>query len=660
MSFSPAKRMRRVEIEFPAELVEEVTRTLVYSGVFQIEDSSAFSMNRPGKALANASEQTARLNRLEAELSALLGQLDLNISASELDLNAEREGQSLEALEATLKPIAEQLLALQTQVEVLPPLLEQSENYLKIIAPFTDLEVEFSAIRNRRYLYSILGSMPADRIPRFKESLSSIPFALMELTREDNLSTVLLLGPKSQQDFLNYTARSAYLNEVDLPDEMGGTPAQVTADLRRQIAELEEQSAHLAKQKKALAEQYGAQLKQIFFRVRKERLLLNVTSHYARLKKDFLVVGWVPDKDASRLAGDLMALGSEVIVDFPAEEGEEDQHKAPVLMKHSRFLQGFEKLVTTYSIPDNRELDPTVLILITFPLLFGAMFGDVGQGLVMALAGLVLMSGKIKKLGKLAKLGPVAVFSGISAMIFGFLYGSVFAMEDILEPIWVRPIEKIMNLLLVTFGAGAVLLSIANVLSMINDARRRDWGHMIFSGKGLAGLLLYWALLGVVIQGFIPGLAPLHNVFYIMALVCVLMIMASGFVERLIAGKRPLFEGGFFVYFIQSFFELFETLIGYLSNSLSYVRVGAFAVAHAGLSEVFVLLANMVSPHRGFAFYLVMVFGNIFIIGFEGMIVSIQTLRLEYYEFFSKFFKGGGKRYQPLTVKSITKSGVIK
>ncbi len=108
-------------------------------------------------------------------------------------------------------------------------------------------------------------------------------------------------------------------------------------------------------------------------------------------------------------------------------------------------------------------------------------------------------------------------------------------------------------------------------------------------------------------------------------------------------------QGSMGTYAVGAFFELFETLIGLLSNSLSYVRVGAFAVAHGGLSAVIFILAEMVSRGHGVGYWVVVALGNVFIIGFEGLVVGIQTLRLEYYEFFSKFFSGGGTRYEPLT-----------
>jgi V/A-type H+-transporting ATPase subunit I len=124
-------------------------------------------------------------------------------------------------------------------------------------------------------------------------------------------------------------------------------------------------------------------------------------------------------------------------------------------------------------------------------------------------------------------------------------------------------------------------------------------------------------------------------------------VMFSDVLERLVAGQRPLVEGGVANYTIQAVFVMAEVLISLLSNSLSYVRVGAFAVAHGGLSAVVFILADIASPAHGIVYWVVVIAGSLFVIGFEGLIVAIQTLRLEYYEFFGKFFAGGGADYRP-------------
>jgi V/A-type H+-transporting ATPase subunit I len=234
------------------------------------------------------------------------------------------------------------------------------------------------------------------------------------------------------------------------------------------------------------------------------------------------------------------------------------------------------------------------------------------------------------------------------SIVFGFLYGSIFGIENVLPVLWIRPMDNIMQILIVTVIAGIVLLTIGFVTGMLNAWVARDWSRLFFDHNGLAGFLLYWSLLGLAAALFLPGFPIPYVVFVVLVAISGLVVMFSDLLSRLAEGQRPLIESGLATYAIQVVVELFETMISFLSNTLSYVRVGAFAVAHGGLSAVIFILATMVSPARGIGYWVVVVLGNLFIVGFEGMIVGIQTMRLEYYEFFSKFFTGGGVPYMPL------------
>ena len=239
---------------------------------------------------------------------------------------------------------------------------------------------------------------------------------------------------------------------------------------------------------------------------------------------------------------------------------------------------------------------------------------------------------------------------GLVATLFGFLYGSIFGMENVLPALWMRPMDNIMQILLITIGAGVVLLSIGFLIGILNAWMARDWGRLLFDRNGIAGLVLYWSIIGLAAGFFIGGFPIPVLVFLILVVVSGLVVMFSEVLEHLIEGIRPLIGESLPTYAIQVFFELFETMVSFLSNSLSYVRVGAFAVAHVGLSAVFFILAELVSPVHGIGYWFVIALGIVFIVGFEGLIVGIQSMRLEYYEFFSKFFTGGGAHYEPLTL----------
>jgi V/A-type H+-transporting ATPase subunit I len=116
-------------------------------------------------------------------------------------------------------------------------------------------------------------------------------------------------------------------------------------------------------------------------------------------------------------------------------------------------------------------------------------------------------------------------------------------------------------------------------------------------------------------------------------------------------GDRPLIEGNIVMFVFQGFMELYEVVLTLLSNTLSYIRIGAFAIAHGVLTTVIFLMAGLVGPEFGVAYWIIIALGTVVIVLYEGLIVGIQAMRLSYYEFFSKFFTGGGMRFEPLTLK---------
>jgi V/A-type H+-transporting ATPase subunit I len=185
----------------------------------------------------------------------------------------------------------------------------------------------------------------------------------------------------------------------------------------------------------------------------------------------------------------------------------------PVSLRNPGLLGAFEQLVNNYARPRYGEIDPTVLMTVTFPLLFGAMFGDIGQGLVLALFGGVLAAGRVKALKGMAELGKVVVTCGLSAALFGFLYGSFFGFEGEHLPlksvlgrfIVIEPIHQILEILGIAVGAGLVLLSLGLILNLYNALRARDLPRFIFDPNGLVGLVLYWSLLGYAATKALPA-----------------------------------------------------------------------------------------------------------------------------------------------------------
>jgi V/A-type H+-transporting ATPase subunit I len=553
----------------------------------------------------------------------------------------------VDEIEVEVKGASSQLASDRKQIEQLESTLHQLE-------PVEDVEVDISSLRESRYIFSMLGTLPANNIDRLKTSLARVPYVFLTLRPDPEKPVVWLAGSKANSDVLERAARSAYLNPLQLPEDYQGTPAEIIADIRNTIEQTREHAEELKSVLAAIAESKGQQLRELQWKSHTSRVLADAIVRFGQLRHTYVVTGWVPADKLEVLTQRLRQASKEILIEALPTTRHGDIRNVPVALPNWPILKPFQMLVTTYSRPHYGELDPTFLVAFTFPLLFGAMFGDIGQGLVLAVLGWLMSSGKIKALKSMSSLGMLIAICGLSATVFGFLYGSVFGFEEEflgieIHPLWISPIHNILQILMVAVGTGVVLLIIAFLLSIVNGFLSRNWGHLIFGHTGIAGFLLYLSFLGIVGTTLLKLPIP-SIVFIVLAVLSGVAVMLSEVLIGLVDGHGLHIEGGLATYLIQAPVELFEAVISLLSNSLSFVRVGAFAVAHGGLSSAIFILAELASPSHGLGYWLVVFIGNIFIVGFEGLIVGIQTMRLHYYEFLGKFFTGGGQRFEPLTL----------
>jgi V/A-type H+-transporting ATPase subunit I len=640
------QEMSRVELVVPEREVVPVTEVLAALGVFHLAETGYACAENTACPTGEWHEWATTFAALEQRVMAVMEVLGVDEgpppSKTPHLIGPTVAQTDVERLEQEAQPPAQELEEEQRK-------LTELQRYLSQLQPIADVDVDLGSLRSMRYTFVMPGTMPVANLERLQSSLEHIPFALVTLRREDHLAAVVLFGLQRDVDILSRAARSAYLNPLKLPETYPGTPAEAIAALQagieRALRHVTESQANIAR----LREIRIRHLRHLLWRVRASRILVETIARFGRLHYTYLVAGWVPTSQINTLKQRVEQVSKQVMIEASTPRRQDEDH-IPVALKNPPVLKAFQVLVTNYGYPSYGELDPTSTLALTFPLIFGIMFGDVGQGLLLALVGLLLASRKVRALRGLASLGGVIITCGVAAMIFGFLYGSIIGLESVIKPLWIRPIENTMDILLVTVGIGVGLLSLGMVYNVINAALARRWGRMLFDHNGLAGLTFYWSLIGLAASIFMKSLPVSPTLFATLAAVSGLAVTFAEVLEHLVEGHRPLVEGGFGTYLIQALFELFETVIGLLSNTLSYVRMGAFAVAHGALSLVIFIIAEIISPGHGVGYWIVVALGNLFIVGFEGMIVGIQALRLEYYEFFSKFFAGGGTRHRPLTL----------
>ena len=231
-------------------------------------------------------------------------------------------------------------------------------------------------------------------------------------------------------------------------------------------------------------------------------------------------------------------------------------------------------------------------------------------------------------------------------MLFGVVFGSVFGNEEILIPLFnaMSP-DNTMTLLIAAICLGIILIIISMAFNVILSFKKKNFGEAVLSHNGICGLVFYISILGWVINMFL-GLGFV-NVIYVVGLIALplFLIFLKEPLIRKFEEHEAMFPNGFGAFFVEGFFELFEVVLSFITNTMSFLRVGGFVLSHAGMMLVVYTLAEMVG---GVGELAVIIFGNIFVMCLEGLIVGIQVLRLEFYEMFSRYYEGNGISFKTI------------
>jgi V/A-type H+-transporting ATPase subunit I len=422
---------------------------------------------------------------------------------------------------------------------------------------------------------------------------------------------LLAVGPTEQITELRRSMEALRAREILLPRWLPAKRPETMAAVKARIDSCHEESANLLGELQQVNESTGlaAALRDIELL---EWLVANVpslplTEHFA------WITGWTSDPDAGTLQARLDDAAIPHLLRLPDDVPDV---AVPTVLRNPLWIRPFELFARMLGTPSAAEVDPSRIVAFAAPLMFGYMFGDVGQGLVLLLAGLALR----KRVPTLGLLVP----GGAMSMVFGFVFGSIFSREDIIPALWLHPLDHPVPVLLVTLVFGAALLT----LGLLFDALQYWWRGMAPTWFGSrAGLLVCY--LSLVAAPFAPAAlwATLAGAAW---------FIAGG---ALTAQRHRLAALGTHAA------ELLESLMQLLVNTISFVRVGAFALAHAGLAAAVVGVSEAAS---GIGYLVLMVIGNAIVIALEGLVVGIQTTRLVLFEFFVRFLKGEGRLFRPL------------
>jgi len=345
------------------------------------------------------------------------------------------------------------------------------------------------------------------------------------------------------------------------------------------------------------------------------------------------LVGWTPVGRLPELAATLADLGT-AVVPLARPRGVQP----PTLLTAAGPSQGSRMLVDTYGTVPYVDVDPSVLAGVAYALMFGMMFGDVGQGAMLLLAGLILASGRIRALESLKKVWLLVAGAGLASMVFGGLYGEAFGPTGLVPVLWLDPLSSPIPLMLTAVMFGAALLAGAYALGTVNRVREGGWRLALYARSGIAGSLLFVSV-GLLVWGLTASIAPLVPAAVALAVVALAFIFTGLFVEA----------GGGGTGLIQAVIELVDSVTRLGSNVVSFTRLAAFGLMHAALMMVIwnATTALWTPGWRALVAALIFVLGNVLAFALEGLVAAVQALRLEYYELFSRVFQSEGRPFHP-------------
>ena len=559
-------------------------------------------------------------------------------------MDIEKAIKTVRAVQDGFRRLEEEKSRLQSEhAEILDP--------LKIIRPFKNLNFDVSEILNFKYIHYRFGRIEKQYLQKFEKYIYDNLDTLFIKCGEDEMYVYgVYFVPEHQAHKVHAVYSSMHFERIFIPNEYHGTAAEAFEKLDTRHREIH----------KALAANKEASRKFLqdnSTKIVSAKAALDACSSSFDIRKlaactpgdtntFYILCGWMTEKDALAFQKDIQ--NDEKIFCLMEDQKAPATQKPPTKLRNPKLFKPFEMYVKMYGLPAYNEMDPTWFVAITYSFIFGAMFGDVGQGLVLFLGGLFLY--KTKKMD----LAGIISCAGVFSVFFGFMYGSFFGFEDVLKAIWLKPMNQMMDVPLVgrlnavfviAIGFGMFIILICMVFNIINSIRRGDTEKTWFDSNAVAGLVFYGSIV-LTIGLFISGKKlPAAAILVIMFGVPLLLMFLKEPLTNLVEKKSKILPEQKGMFFVQSFFELFEVLLSYLSNTLSFLRIGAFAVSHAAMMEVVLMLAG--ATNGGNPNWIVVVLGNIFVCAMEGLIVGIQVLRLEYYEIFSRFYAGNGREFKP-------------
>ncbi len=550
-----------------------------------------------------------------------------------------------------IREVNHDYLDIQDKIDALEKEKTSIQEKLNVLEPFQPLDFDLHKVMHYRYMQIRFGRIDVDYYHKLEKYLfEDLNAIFLEGVRDANYVYGCYFTANSESSKVDSVFNSLHFERISISDEYIGTPRAAYQSLSQEIEAKDSEIEALHDEVTKMLTEKAPRI--LGARNRLEELSSNfdVRKMAARIddnREDYYILcGWMGEEDVKSFIEETK--NDDKIFIVVEDDREKFFGEPPTKLKNPKLFKPFEMFIQMYGLPSSNEMDPTIFVALTYTFIFGAMFGDVGQGLCLfVIGGLIYLKKK-------ANLAGIISVAGLFSTFFGFMFGSIFGFEDIITAHWLRPVEAMTKLpfigqlntvfiIAIAFGMGLNILVM--IFQIINAIRCHDTENIWFSSNGIAGVIFYGFLVLTVVLYMTGHKVPGNIMLIIFLGVPILAFVFKEPLTNIVEKRHKKIQGSKAMFLVQGFFELFETLLSYFSNTLSFVRIGAFAVSHAAIMEVVLMLSG--AADGGSINWFGIVLGNLVVCGLEGLIVGIQVLRLEYYEMFSRFYKGTGREFKP-------------
>ena len=559
--------------------------------------------------------------------------------------------------QALSETTSKEIFRLKSEVETIAASLAETQkksvelnNVRSMLKTIEYIGADLETMEELKLINVAIADVPHRNLSELRLAFAGLPIILQRcyLTKETDFLCIVM--PSKIREDLERTIKTHHGNTFQIPEELPHNVTEALGEVEKQLSEYRRKE----KTTRVLLNKLGEQNKRSLasWKETTENILEMLRAEEKILQSGRLanVKGFVPSNRfrvlaqgiSSRLNGRALVLENDVATDDP-----------PTNFRHNRFVKPFEEITKLYGLPHYDELDPTPIIAVTFPLVFGLMFGDIGHGLVLLLGGLIC--GKlIKNSQSMKNLCWILAACGVGAILAGALFGEFFGIE-IFPPLWFNPFNNILSFLIFSLIVGVAQIASGLFLEMVNFALRRDFVDVVLTSvPKIAFYIGSVSLISVYQLNF----AEWFNgpILWSVLPFVFLVVGKPVFSAAVKTSKRFVQSQGTSVSLGERFFESGDLVTRFLSNTFSYTRILALLMAHWALILATYVVAGLVGSASLLGLILsgaVVVGGNLFVITLEGLIVFIHTLRLHFYEWFSKFYQGTGSEFAPFKQKFV-------